>query len=75
MTAAKSPAECGANDAYYSHKGSFSPHYRNAEGVRVDITDWNSPEWRQYAEAFWKEEGAKDYGEPETYSFREKDEP
>ena len=75
MTAAKSPAECGANDAYYSHKSAFSPNYRNADGIRVDIKNPLSNEWKEYAEAFYKETGAKDYGEPEIYSFREKDEP
>jgi len=74
-TAARSPADCGGSDAYYSHGCRFCPNYRNADGVRVDITDSNSQEWKEYSDAFYKETGAKDYGEPETYASCVRDEP
>ena len=73
--AARSPADCGGSDAYYSHGCRFCPNYRDEKGTRIDITDPKSPEWKEYADAFYKETGAKDYGYPEIYNFREKDEP
>ena len=72
----RSPADRGSSDAYYSHGNGFCPNYRNEQGIRIDITDPNSPEWKQYADAFYANaEGFKDYGDPETYQSSIRDEP
>ena len=71
----RSPADRGASDAYYSHGNGFCPNYTNAQGVRVDVADPSSSEWKQYADAFYANaEGFKDYGDPEPVESYSRDE-